>query len=232
MLATPPRSVALEVHAASMSEVICETCGERKELDAVDDGFCCWCRSREKEISEIQHRWGFDKWGRPLGGAWDGGAQWRDAQAKLEIDAQLEQLGLKARWVEMWWGFGTVEHRPIRRGQIQAFSVAEAVNRKWGFDGEGDPVGESWDHETQRRAGLALEEVKRILWQVGLALPDEWPDEWSPDRAYALNPLEISECVWPPGFGRDQVSACNKCGEEKQLVYAGSVCARCADTLE
>ncbi|MGD1096782.1 MAG: hypothetical protein ABSB35_32915 [Bryobacteraceae bacterium] len=120
----------------------------------------------------------------------------------------------------------------MRRGRIQAFSVAEAVNHKWRFDSEGYPMGGTWDHEAQRRATLACDELRRILVNLGLPLPDHWPDEWVPNAPYMLNPLEISESVWPPGFGGDPRLACSKCGEHKELIYAGSVCASCADALD
>jgi hypothetical protein len=231
MLATPSSSVAIEANAASMSDVICEVCGENKELDAASDGFCCWCRSRETDISEVWDRWGFDRWGRPLDGFWDDEVQSQDAQAKIEIAALLEKHGIKARWIEMWCGFGKAQSGPVRRGQIQAFGVAETVNEKWGFDREGDPYGEDWDSDAQGRAAYALEEIKKTLLDVGLPLPDDWPDEWSPNRANVLNPLEISESVWPVGSHSDQVPACSKCREQKQLVCTGARCASCANAL-
>jgi len=142
---------------------ICETCGERRELTTPDDGFCPWCRPCEHRITAIWEHWGFDRWGRPRNGAWDVAAQYRDIQAKVEINRLLADTILPPRWIELWWGFGESHYEPIRRGQIQALSVASAVNRKWGFDDEGSPTDDDWDQEAESRATLALEEVKAIL---------------------------------------------------------------------
>jgi hypothetical protein len=223
MLVTRSASVTIGATAVSTTEVICEMCGEHEELDSASDGFCRWCRSRESEIAEVWGRWGFDRWGRPLDGGWDDKAAWRDAQAKLEIDEHLKHLGLKVRWIEMWSGFGNVGQRPVRRGQIQAFAVAETVSQEWGFDSDGN-VGGS--------ATIALEELKRILAALGLPLPDDWPDEWTPNKAYALNPLDIAVGVWPGGVRPGPAPTCHKCGEQKQMVFAGTHCASCADAID
>jgi hypothetical protein len=110
--------------------------------------------------------------------------------------------------------------------------VALAVDDKWGFDSEGFPVGEEWNLDAQRRAALALVEVKKILRNLGLPLPDHWPDEWNPQEAFALNPRDISKSVWPSGLLVERPLACIKCGERKELVFVvGSICASCDNTL-
>jgi hypothetical protein len=172
MLASRWSSTVIKARAG----VICETCGERKENTAPSDDFCHWCRPREQEIAEIWDWWGFDRWGRPQNKLWDHAAQWRDYQAKLEIDGLLQQMRMPVRWIELWWGFGATEYDPIRRGQAQALSVAKAVNDRWGFDREGNPANGDWDQEVRWRATFALEELKRILARLGLPLPDDWPD--------------------------------------------------------
>lgn len=212
----------------ALSAVVCETCGEHKELAAVDDDFCRWCRAREQKMEGIWRRWGFDRWGRPLDGIWGEEAQWRDSQAKSEIDGLLEHLVSSTRWIELRWGFGSAEYQPIRRGQAQAARVAETVNEIWGFDADGNPVGGSWDADTLSQATFALEEIKWILAHLGLPLPDDWPAAWSPQNPHALSALEISEAVWPIASRR---TVCRKCGVYKQLIYAGGICAECGEHL-
>jgi hypothetical protein len=216
------------------SVVICNRCGESKESDDADDECCRLCRSREREIAEIWHRWGFYDYGLPVSGVWDDDALGRDTQAKLEIDRRLEELGVRARWIEMRWGFATQPaYYAENRFMTQAYWSAISVNHQWGFDSDGNPIGKVWDDDAKRRAAFALKELKKILASLGLPLEDDWPDGWSPDEPWALNPGEISEGIRrPDGVVPWWKRTCHKCGEHKELVFAGSVCARCSDFLD
>jgi hypothetical protein len=198
----------------SMADGTCNTCGERKGVG--DEYLCGKCRAREQEISKIWDRWGFDREGLPLGGVWDDDAQRRDTRAKFEIDRRLEQLGLHGRWIDQLGSDdqGKPHARGFRRGQIQAYGVVAAINKKWGFDTYGDPIGKVWDDDAKRRAAYVLEEVKKVLGRLGVPLPDDWPDNWSPDEACALNPLEISESVRAERM---------RCGESQELGLARTI---------
>jgi hypothetical protein len=231
---------AIEADKPPLRAPICIVCGERKEpssdSDEDHDPYCRWCRSREQEISRIWNKWGFSEFGQPLNGVWDEAAQRRDAQAKLEIDRRLEELGVGVPWIDMRWGFRAEHpHYAPHRGMSQACGVTDAINRKWGLDSDGrNPVGKAWDDEAKRRAELALQELKNTLANIGLPLID-WPDHWSPDDSWALDPCEINEGICPPLPGHHVIwceRTCNKCGEHKELVLAGRVCASCADALD
>ena len=116
--------------------------------------------------------------------------------------------------MELRWGFGAAEYQPIRRGQAQASSVAKLVNEGWGFDEEEIAFGGTWDDVAQGWARYALEDMKWILANLGLPLPDNWPEECSPQTAYALNALEISEAVWPLSLATQQM-VCRMRGKAK-----------------
>jgi hypothetical protein len=119
------------------------------------------------------------------------------------------------------------------RWQSQAYSVAVSVNRKWGFGGYGEPIEKVFDADTKRRAILALEELKRILANIGLPLVLDWPSRWSPEQHWVLNPFEIVENVCPPSCSQRPwyERLCSMCRQHKELVFAGCVCASCCEDI-
>ncbi len=188
MLARPSSPVASEGDKASTPEGNCYTCGGF-EGDVGDGYVCAKCRAREQEMSKIWNKWGFCSAGLPLGSILDDDAVRRDAQAKLEIDRLLKQLGVHERWIETMDPDGQGKQYYPTRGKLQAYAMVLMVNEKWGFDGNGDPV-RNFEDGPKRRAA-AFEEVNKILGHLGWLLPNDW----NIDETCCLNAFEMIECI-------------------------------------
>jgi hypothetical protein len=209
-------------------KTICRRCGERNEpvSDREEDGYCQWCRLREQEIGKIWKKWDCDEYGIPLDRVWDDAALRRDVQAKSEIDRRLQELGIGGRWIGMRCDFTKDDPSGTFRYSIQAWWLTYIVNKKWGFDSEGEPVGKKWDPDAIERRAHALQELTDILAQIGFPLMDHYELE-------GLDPNEISVVVSPPKEAVNWCErACWRCGEPKELIFEGSFCASCSDALD
>jgi hypothetical protein len=225
-LVTSPSAAPGEMANADRPSKICRRCGERNEPgpEKEDDGYCCWCRSREQEMSRIWANWGFNEDGQPLNGVWDEDAVCRDARAKLEIDKLLNDLGIETRWIDLRSGFEESFDDSPWRGTTQVWWIAHSINRKWGFDSKGEPLTELWDQDAKGRAAEALKELKKIVANLGFPILD----------SYTFGPLDCAEVCKVIYIPRE-ISlnwTCYSCGETKELVFAGTICASCSFALD